>query len=571
MWPLLSLAVFLAHHVLASSSSSIGLFSDTPIRLIEPTVNTPSHTVAGHSHFNITARVDGYDQQVAFVLEPNQDLITQGTRVRYLDDSRDTQNVESLADLPYHVTKGAVWTNSRDQHWNNVGWARLMVTRDGPAPLFEGTFTILSQQFQVRTQTSGSSESDSNEQLWVYPTSSINSTNIPQEGLSLERAGCITTPRPTLDKRQTWFSNDSTTNNTGKPLGCSATRHIAYIGVAIDCSYRAAFDSDEEVKRNIISVANTASVVFENSFNIALALRDFYVSGTECSNNTSSTHQWNAPCSSGDLNWRLNQFTAWRATVQDDNAYWTLMTGCAAPDGEIGVSWVGEVCKTGKDYNGLGSGIGANVVGHSSTEWQVFAHESAHMFGANHDCDSDACASNLDSPGDCCPFTSSTCDAQADYLMSPITNKGMTGFSDCTIGSICSQISRADVDTRCLVTQAEVDDLQEEVNLPVGQCGNGIVENGEGCDCGGDSCDESERRCCDPVTCQWRDEGVCALSQDEGGGFSSWLGDHKSLFIGLCAGLGSCIILLVGLLVFASVHRKRRKKKLKEGDSDNDS
>ncbi|KAL4872206.1 hypothetical protein BDV12DRAFT_211127 [Aspergillus spectabilis] len=536
-------------------------------------MNPPSHTVAGCSNFTITARIDGYDQQVAFVLEPNRDLITPKTRVWYLDSSRNIENAESIKVLPYDITKGAVWIKLPGQPWDSVGWARLMVTREGPNPLIEGTFTMLTEQFEIRTQyESGLSGGAIKDQLRVYPVSAANSTNISREGLALHSAGCITTPQPTLNKRQTWFNDQSITNDTGGSYGCSSTRRIAYIGVAIDCSYRAAFDTDEDVKRNIISVVNTASVVFENSFNIALALRDFYVSDADCSNNTSSTHQWNAPCSSGDLDWRLNQFTAWRATVEDESAYWTLMTGCAAAAGEIGVSWVGKVCKSGKDYKGPGSGIGANVVGHSNTEWQVFAHESAHMFGANHDCNSDVCASHLDSSGDCCPFNLTTCDAQEDYLMNPITNKGMTGFSACTVGSICSQINHADVDTQCLVTQEEVENLQEEVNLPDGQCGNGIIEAGEACDCGGDSCDESERRCCDPVTCQWRDQGKCASSQEDAvcSGFSSWLGSHKSLFIGLCAGLGSSIILVVVLLIFASVRRKRRKRKLKEAESDND-
>ncbi|KAL2814801.1 Metallo-peptidase family M12-domain-containing protein [Aspergillus granulosus] len=455
---------FVVHYVLAA-----GLFDESPFRLLNPVINTPFHTVEGVSAFNITAGIDGYDQQLAFVLEPNRDLITQETRIRYLDDSRESENANSTMSLPYHVTKGQVWTQLPGEPWGSVGWARLMVIQDGPNPLFEGTFTIRSNQFEIRLQ-------DGGDMLRVYPALATNSTGFSQDESALHGAGCLTTGS-TLDKRQSWFEDHSmSTDNIGNITGCFATRRIAYVGVAIDCSYRAEFKSDDDVKRNIINVVNTASVVFENSFNIALGLRDVMISRSECTNNASGTHQWDVPCSKGDLNWRLHRFSAWRSNHQDDNAFWTLMTGCAAGVGEIGVSWVGEVCKTGENYEGIGSGIGANVVGHSTTEWQVFAHESAHMFGAIHDCDSAACASGLDSSWKCCPLSSSTCDAEEEYLMNPMAGKGMTRFSPCTIGSVCSKIGHGGIDTRCLVSPEEVEQLQAEVHLPDSECGNGVVE-----------------------------------------------------------------------------------------------
>jgi hypothetical protein len=233
--------------------------------------------------------------------------------------------------------------------------------------LIEGTFTIMSYQFEIRPQ-------DARDILEVYPSAvTTDSTNSSQNELALQRAACAITGS-TLNKRQSWFDDHGLTiDNIGDLAGCFATKRIAYVGVAIDCSYRAAFKSDDDVKRNIINVVNTASVVFENSLNIALALRDVMISDSECTNDASGTHQWDVPCPMGDLNWRLHRFSAWRANRRDDNAFWTLMTGCAAGVGEIGVSWVGEVCKTGDNYDGIGSGIGANVVGHSNTEWQVFA------------------------------------------------------------------------------------------------------------------------------------------------------------------------------------------------------
>ncbi|KAL2854287.1 Metallo-peptidase family M12-domain-containing protein [Aspergillus pseudoustus] len=547
---------FVAHYVLVSSAA--GLFNETPSRLLNPVINTPSHTVEGVPSFNITAEVDGRDQQLVFVLERNRDLVTQETRIWYLENGQESENANSEISLPYHVTKGSVWTKLPGQSWDSVGWARLMVIRDGPSPLFEGTFTIMSDQFELRSQ-------DHRDIHTIYPSSTETSTDSSQGEFALRRAGCMTT-ESNLNKRQSWFEDHSTTtDNIGNITSCFTTKRIAYVGVAIDCSYRAAFKSDADVKRNIINVVNTASVVFENSLNIALGLRDVLISSSKCTNDVSGVHQWDVPCPKGDLNWRLHRFSAWRANHQDDNAFWTLMTGCAAGVGEIGVSWVGEVCKTGEGYEGIGSGIGANVVGHSNTEWQVFAHESAHMFGAIHDCDSDACASGLDSSWKCCPLSSSTCDAEGEYLMNPTAGKGITRFSPCTIGSICSKIGQGGINTQCLVSPEEVEQLQVELNLPNSECGNGVVEEGEGCD-------DSEDGCCDMQTCQWRDEEQCALGQEDGGEednsmsneFSSWVGQHKALFVGLCASLGGSLILFVAFMIFASVYRQRRRMRLKE-------
>lgn len=347
----------------------IGLFGESSFRLSHPVINTPSHTIAGRSGFNITAEFDRYDQQIAFVLEPNRDLITQETRIRYLDSGQNIQDADSIPEQSYHATKGSVWTKLPGQPWDSVGWARLMVTREGPSPLFEGTFTISDEAFEIQTQhhDAGSSGTAKGGELKVYPASAIDSTG--STGLALNRTGCMTIPGSAFHKRQSLSTE--TASAFGSSSDCFDTKRVAYIGVAIDCSYKSLFDSDADARRNVINVVNTASVVFENSFNIALALQDMVMTEPECSNNTSGAHQWNMPCSTGDLSWRLNKFGDWRTTVQDDNAFWTLMTGCVPPAGEVGVSWVGQTCKT--QYGMFGSGTGANVVAHSKTEWQVFA------------------------------------------------------------------------------------------------------------------------------------------------------------------------------------------------------
>merc|ERR1712000_727268 len=145
------------------------------------------------------------------------------------------------------------------------------------------------------------------------------------------------------------------------------------------------------------------------------------------------------------------------------------------------------------DTSGTSQSVtGANVIAKTSTEWQVFAHEPGHTFGAVHDCDSSTCAdANPVNSGQCCPLSSSSCDANAQYMMNPYSSPGITTFSPCSVGNICSALGRNSVQSSCLTDNKGV------VTITGNQCGNGIVEEGEDCDCGGDEgC--SGNTCCNP-------------------------------------------------------------------------
>ena len=127
------------------------------------------------------------------------------------------------------------------------------------------------------------------------------------------------------------------------------------------------------------------------------------------------------------------------------------------------------------------------------------SHESGHTFGAVHDCDTPC-----ESPGEsqCCPLSSSQCEAEGRYIMNPSTSSVQTRFSACTIGNICSGLGRTTVNSSCLVNPRNISTINS------GKCGNGIVEADEDCDCGGvDSC--AQNSCCDPDTCRFRESAVC--------------------------------------------------------------
>lgn len=166
------------------------------------------------------------------------------------------------------------------------------------------------------------------------------------------------------------LDNSDLISAIGSTRGCPTTREIAYIGLVTDCTYTSGFDSADSAGEYIQSFVNTASVVFENSFNISLMIRNLSISDAECPNGGSSDADWNAPCSAGDMNWRLNRFSSWRASLYDDNAYWTLLTGCSSGD-QVGVSWIGSLCNSGSQFGS--SGVSTNVVARTQNDWEVFA------------------------------------------------------------------------------------------------------------------------------------------------------------------------------------------------------
>ncbi|KAL4888672.1 Metallo-peptidase family M12-domain-containing protein [Aspergillus ambiguus] len=520
-------------------------------RLKDAILETQSRLVDNPSQFNITAGIYGKDQILTFILE-NSNVLAESAHIQYLDIDGNPKDVE----LPeYNTTTGSVWLRSTGQPWVNVGWARIVLIRDGLHPLFEGTFTVQSKQYDISIQKRHRyALHGKSHELIVRHVPSSDMVGGIETDQRLLRTGCMSTPGLSLAKRHLQGRDENYVNNIGSTAGCPQSRQIAYIGVVTDCTYSAAFDSGEAVQRNIVNLVNTASVVFENSFNISLGLRNLIISDGQCPNRTSEFTAWNSPCANGDMNWRLSHFSAWRSTHRDTNAYWTLMTDCNNSQGEVGVSWVGDLCNSGSgNYYGSQSGISANVVARTSAQWQVFTHEAAHMFGAVHDCDSDTCEQNSNTT--CCPLSTTTCDADGDYIMNPSSSRSISRFSPCTIGNVCSRLGSGDVSTNCLV---QGDSALNTTGVNGGQCGNGIIEPGEACDCGNGACGEREARCCDMMTCQWRGGDECVQFNPGSGSHKSWAQRHLGLVIGLSVGLGGGFILLTLLGAGAYWWKRRR-------------
>ncbi|EJT98874.1 hypothetical protein DACRYDRAFT_69951 [Dacryopinax primogenitus] len=284
-------------------------------------------------------------------------------------------------------------------------------------------------------------------------------------------------------------------NEIGDTSGCPKEQKIVYLGVAADCTYVQKYGSQTNATTQILNDLNQASALYKQTFNISLGIVSLSVQSPVCPNTTDPAFPWNVPCSNSVvLNDRLNLISAWRGAkgAGDGAGLWHLMSGCPTGE-EVGVAWLGVLCQTNAQTQGSQTVSGVGVTTPTMMEWQVVSHEIGHNFGSIHDCTS-GCALNQG----CCPFTTSLCDANAEFIMNPVSMPNQTAFSKCTVGNICSLM--ANENTTCLVTpSASVHTISLQM------CGNGIVEPGEECDPGLDG----SSTCCDPQTCKFQSGAVC--------------------------------------------------------------
>jgi hypothetical protein len=474
--------------------------------------------------------------------------------VQYLGPDGELVRTETIDRRAHKVYKGDAWILGWDERWTNIGWARIVIRRDGVNPLFEGAFTIMQDHHHVQLRSHYMStkheldpevEDSDDEYMVVFRDSDIGLRQQPNNGELRRSEGstnvCLShklkanDPRQTVLKRDVGFwgaapinslfgkrqidtngipsgGNSGSVNlksSIGSTAGCPTTRKVALMGVATDCTYTASFNSSESAHANVITQINSASNLYEKTFNISLGLRNLTVSDASCPAIAATATPWNTGCGgNSSITDRLNTFSQWRGDRNDTNAYWTLLTTCQT-GAEVGLSWLGQLC-VGDVTKSSGEVVsGANVVAKTSTEWQVIAHETGHTFGAVHDCDSQTCASSETvNSQQCCPLSANTCDAASKYIMNPSTAEGISSFSACTIGNICSALGRNSVKSTCLSNNQGVTTITGQ------QCGNGIVEAGEQCDCGGiENCGNNS--CCDATTCKFKNNAVCDDSNED--------------------------------------------------------
>lgn len=514
-----------------------------------PSLSPHTKRVHALSSFHLSFALPESSSPVRLVLEPNHDILPDGALVTYLAADGNPTHAEIVDRLDHKIYKGSAQLQNRHGLWDTVGWARITVLRDGIRPLFEGAFSVHHDSHHVQLSTSYMNNrhafdpdldvgDDEYMVLWRDSDVSVHSRRNPDPDLTcnadLLEFNSLPNPsfqQPPLKRSDTTWGvapltslfvkrqidsqpmsgNQAGVNlvsTIGQTKGCPSTRKVALVGVAADCSYTASFNSSATARSNIITQINSASSLWENAFNISLGLANMTISDSNCPGSVQTATPWNQNCQTGaDIGDRLNLFSAWRGTLADSNSHWTLLTNCNS-GAEVGLAWLGQACvqkaTTSNTTNGGQDTVsGANVVAKTPNEWQVIAHETGHTYGAVHDCTQQTCTTgNYVQTQQCCQLSAQTCDAGSQYIMNPVSTQGINQFSPCTIGNICSGMSTNSVNTQCLSNNKNV------VTITGQSCGNGIVEEGEECDCGGqEGCGTDQ--CCDPSTCKFKGNAVC--------------------------------------------------------------
>ena len=344
--------------------------------------------------------------------------------MHFLGADGEIEHSKPIDRLQHKVYKGNVWAQNLDGSFGHAGHARVMVHRDGDDPLFEGAFDIhgnnhhiqLNENYmQTKHEWDPVAGKESDEHMVVFRDSDFSTGHPVHEDLKRRAAddhvsrSCnsddlefnmdldhpvYSTPNPDywstpmsslFAKRQmdtgTGAGNSAGVNlvsTIGQTSGCPSTRKVALVGVATDCSYTGTFPNQEAVSANIIQQMNSASALYEKTFNISLGLQNLTISPSECPGTAPAATPWNVPCNgNADIQDRLNLFSSWRGNQHDSNSHWTLLTNCNTGSA-VGLAWLGQACVISADARNATSGgvqtvSGANVVARTSTEWQVIA------------------------------------------------------------------------------------------------------------------------------------------------------------------------------------------------------
>ncbi|KAK2616751.1 hypothetical protein QQS21_000363 [Conoideocrella luteorostrata] len=474
-------------------------------------------------------------QRIVLELERNDDLFSQPVMVRHIGADGSLSSVSTIPAGSHLAFRGATSVRSHDNGHSSTtrqaGWARMTFFNKDKVQLGEGAFSVDGIEYHVqpdykyrKMQSPGDpvvpmksstpymvawrdivDELPGGEELKKRQineaTCSVSDLDFNSDQLySSEQHGAL------LDRQAGGGLNSLDLGSViGSTAGCPTSRQIALLGIATDCSYTSQFSSSDELREHVLSIVNTASRLYESSINVSLRIQNLTISDANCPNSGgSSSTPWNLACSNNvAISDRLSLFTSWRRSLgTDGNAIWSLLSACNSGS-TVGIAWIGTVCN-GASGRSQGT-LGTNVVVRTRSEWQVLAHEIGHNFGAVHDC-TENCNSGSSSER-CCPYSQSSCDASGRYIMNPASTTGMSEFSPCTIGTICTAMGRNLVRSTCLSGNEDV------TTISSGVCGNGIVEPGEECDCGGaEGC--GSNRCCNPTTCRLVEGAACDASNN---------------------------------------------------------
>lgn len=286
--------------------------------------------------------------------------------------------------------------------------------------------------------------------------------------------------------------------------GCPVNRKTLLVGIVADCNYVRAFQGNRgKVQTSIINEFSLVSAIYEKSFNINLGILSIDLM-MECDPDENS---WNSVCRPKHLlGEQMSKFSYYREGLRKDAGVYHLVTDCLHTE-VVGIAWLNQVCRTNHFVSGRDWVSGTSASTLIKNHFAVIAHEIAHNLGAIHDCDKDSCLTCDAAKGncECCPCgIGGRCDCKDKFIMSPGSGSvDVREFSQCTLDWVCKKIP---ILATCLTKPG----LKKTLRL--GQCGNGIREDDEECDCG--SPEECAKDPCCQEGCKLRPGATCSNTND---------------------------------------------------------
>ncbi|KAG5437519.1 hypothetical protein PCANB_000947 [Pneumocystis canis] len=477
---------------------------------------------------------------VKLTMKPNLDILNEKSFLQVHNEHNEIIYSKKINRDDYKIYSGETFITYTDndigklqEKWYKTGWSRISLLQDGNFPVFEGFFTLFDDIYTVRTLENYMLLKESHEPdifgygknmlIWQdsdqpiqrlrrrdmhnnYMFSDFNDDYILT---SLNSSEFIfdskKNKKPDSGKFKLSPSRYQLSTTIGDISGCPKYKKVAFMGAALDCNYISVFPSINHAVAHILSLYNKVSVIYEKSFNISLGLLNITIMNSSCPIQENPNVRWNTDCSSYNITERLRFFSTWRSRINDDIALWSLFTTCRSFS-EVGVAWYGVLCQDViPKKHSIDAISGTNVIASPKrNEDVVLAHEIGHGFGASHDCTAETCQNDAIS---CCPLSSISCNTDERYIMSPRSSLFSRAFSPCTVGQICSNIGKKLINSKCLISNKNITLISQK------KCGNGIVEDGEDCDCGGEEGCRGNS-CCNPKTCKFTHGSVCDDSNE---------------------------------------------------------
>lgn len=284
--------------------------------------------------------------------------------------------------------------------------------------------------------------------------------------------------------------------------GCPVNKKTLLVGIVADCNYVRAFQGNRgKIQMSIINEFSMVSGIYEKSFNINLGIMSIDLMA-DCDANDNS---WNSVCKPMHmLGEQMSKFSKYREGLRKDVGVYHLVTDCLHTE-VVGIAWLNQVCRTDTFTSGRDFVSGTSASTLIKNHFAVIAHEIAHNLGAIHDCNKDACLTCDVTKGncDCCPC-GPKCDCNDKFIMSPGSGTvDVREFSQCTLDWVCKKMP---ILATCLVKPG----LKKTLKL--GQCGNGIREDDEECDCGSPEMCAKDPCCMEG--CKLRKGATCSDSND---------------------------------------------------------